>query len=101
MAYGWPGNVRELQNCMERAVALTAFEQIVVEDLPAKLRSVSPDPSVAVAGVEAELLSMAEVERRYILHVLHAVNGSKTSAADVLEMDRRTLYRKLKLYAAR
>lgn len=41
LAYPWPGNVRELRNCIERAVALTRFEQIAVEDLPEKVRAYS------------------------------------------------------------
>ncbi len=99
LAYSWPGNVRELQNCMERAVALTAFEHIVSEDLPAKVR----DVDIAQYVPEAEsttILPMAEIERRYILKVLHTLNGSKALAAEALGMDRRTLYRKLKLFAA-
>ena len=101
LAYGWPGNVRELQNCMERAVALTAFEQIVIEDLPNKVRNIRSHEVVsAVVESSANLPPLAEMERRYILQVLHAMHGSKSHAADVLGVDRRTLYRKLKLYAA-
>jgi DNA-binding NtrC family response regulator len=93
--YTWPGNVRELQNCIERAVALAQFDQIGVDDLPEKIR----DHKTARIGIDsndpAELLSMEEVERRYILKVLEAVGGNKTLAAQVLGFDRRTLYRKL------
>jgi len=42
MAYSWPGNVRELQNCIERAVALTTFEHLAVDDLPEKVRAYRP-----------------------------------------------------------
>jgi DNA-binding NtrC family response regulator len=84
---------------MERAVALTAFEQIVVEDLPDKVRNIRSNEVVSIES-SADLPPLADMERRYILQVLHAVHGSKTHAADVLGMDRRTLYRKLKLYAA-
>lgn len=100
LAYRWPGNVRELQNCMERAVALTSFEQIVVEDLPDKVRTTRSHQEVETAEDPAELPPLAEIERRYILRVLEAVHGSKSQAADLLGLDRRTLYRKLKLYAA-
>jgi DNA-binding NtrC family response regulator len=99
LAYSWPGNVRELQNCIERAVALTAFEQIVLDDLPDKVREFSNTQFVLPIDNPSELLPIAEVERRYILQVLQAVSGSRTQAAEVLGMDRRTLYRKLKLFA--
>jgi two-component system response regulator HydG len=100
LSYSWPGNVRELQNCMERAVALTAFEQIALEDLPEKIRQAQTSRFVLPVENPTELLPMAEVEKRYILQVLQAVHGSKAQAAEVLGLDRRTLYRKLKLYAA-
>ncbi|HEV3189596.1 MAG TPA: sigma-54 dependent transcriptional regulator [Polyangiaceae bacterium] len=95
LSYPWPGNVRELQNCIERAVALAQFDQVGVDDLPEKIR----DHKTARINIEsndpADLLSMDEVERRYILKVLEAVGGNKTLAAQVLGFDRRTLYRKL------
>jgi two-component system response regulator HydG len=95
LSYPWPGNVRELQNCIERAVALSQFDQIGVDDLPEKIK----DHKMARINIEsndpAELLPMEEVERRYIVKVLEAVGGNKTLAAQVLGFDRRTLYRKL------
>jgi DNA-binding NtrC family response regulator len=98
MAHDWPGNVRELQNCMERAVALARYDTITVEDLPEKMRGAGP-PQVIVEGNDpSELLSMDEVERRYIVRVLAAAGGNKTMAARVLGFDRRTLYRKLAHY---
>jgi two-component system response regulator HydG len=98
MTYRWPGNVRELQNAIERAVALTAFEDLTVEDLPEKVRSYRSF-HVLVAGEDpSELLPMEEVERRYILRVLEALGGNKTEAAKVLRVDRKTLYRKLERY---
>jgi two-component system, NtrC family, response regulator AtoC len=98
LAYPWPGNVRELQNCMERAVALTRTEAVVPDDLPAHIREFQGSTFVVPLENPLELLSMDEVERRYILQVLQAVNGSKTDAATALGFDRRTLYRKLKGY---
>ena len=93
--YEWPGNVRELQNCIERAVALTQFEQITVEDLPAKIRDYSSSRMVIMSDNPEDLLSLADLELRYIQRVLKAVDGNKTQAARVLGLDRRTLYRKL------
>ncbi|MEP6863057.1 MAG: sigma-54 dependent transcriptional regulator [Deltaproteobacteria bacterium] len=93
--YTWPGNVRELQNCMERAVAFARFDELTVEDLPEKIRNYkSADLSIPGLG-PAEVLTMDEVERRYILRVLDQLGGNKTVAAEMLGLDRRTLYRKL------
>jgi two-component system response regulator HydG len=95
LAYGWPGNVRELDNCIERAVALTEHEQILVEDLPERIREHRP-AHVLVAGEDpSELVPLEEVERRYIARVLEAVGENKTQAARILGLDRKTLYRKL------
>jgi DNA-binding NtrC family response regulator len=98
LAYGWPGNIRELQNAIERAVALTQFEEIVVEDLPENVRDYKRAPLLPLGEDAASLLPMHEVEKRYILRVLEAVGGNKTSAAQILGFDRRTMYRKLERY---
>jgi two-component system, NtrC family, response regulator AtoC len=98
LAYDWPGNVRELQNCIERAVALTRYDTIVVEDLPEKIREYRSSNIVVATEDASQLLPMEEVERRYILRVLKTVGGNKTTAAKVLGFDRRTLYRKLERY---
>jgi len=99
LAYPWPGNVRELQNCIERAVALTASESITVRDLPEKVRQYrAGPPSLGTEG--GSFLPLHEVERRYILGVLEAMGGNKSTAASVLGVDRRTLYRKLAEYQA-
>ena len=98
LAYGWPGNVRELENCIERAIALTGYEQITVDDLPEKIRSYRRSHVLIASDDPAELVPLEEVERRYILRVMEAVGGSKTQAAQVLGVGRRTLYRKLEQY---
>jgi len=95
VGYTWPGNVRELQNCIERAVAFTRFDELTVDDLPEKIRNYRTSES-AVPGVGAmEILPMDEVEHRYIVRVLKQLDGNKTVAAEMLGLDRRTLYRKL------
>ncbi len=99
ISYGWPGNVRELENCMEHAVALARFEQITVEDLPQKIRAYRPQGFVISADGFSEVVTMEEVERRYILRVLALAGGNKSQAAQVLGFDRRTMYRKLARYA--
>lgn len=98
LAYSWPGNVRELQNCIERAVALTAYDQIGIDDLPERVRDYRPSQVLVASDHPSELLSMEEIERRYILRVLDVVGGNKTLAAQILGFDRRTLYRKLERY---
>ena len=100
LAYGWPGNVRELENCIERAVALTSHEQLVVEDLPAAIRDHRAEtPALVPHAADPGLLpTLEDVERRYVLHVLEVVRGNKSLAAKVLGLDRRTLYRKLERY---
>jgi two-component system response regulator HydG len=95
LAYSWPGNVRELRNCIERAVALTRFEEIVVEDLPEKVQNYRRSRVVVDLDDTASLVTMEEVERRYILRVLEAAGGQRTKAAQILGLDRKTLYRKL------
>ena len=97
VAYDWPGNVRELENCIERGVALTRFEELTAEDLPPKIANFKPTRMDAQA-LETELPSMEELERRHIIRVLEAVGGNKTRAAKVLGFDRRTLYRKAERY---
>jgi two-component system response regulator HydG len=95
VAYSWPGNVRELQNCMERAIALARFEQIVVDDLPARVREYRTSHLVIAGDDPSELVPLEEVEHRYILRVLETVRGNKAKAARILGVERKTLYRKL------
>lgn len=98
LSYSWPGNVRELQNCIERAVALASYDQIGVDDLPEKIRDHCPKSVVLASEHPSELVSMEELERRYVLRVLEVVGGNKSLAAEILGFDRRTLYRKLERY---
>ena len=95
LSYSWPGNVRELQNCMERGVAMARFSELGLDDLPERVRSHKSSDVVVAGNDPTELLRMEEVERRYILHVLDAVQGNKTAAARILGIERKTLYRKL------
>jgi two-component system response regulator HydG len=100
VAYPWPGNVRELQNCVERAVTLARFDQVIVDDLPEKVRGYESSHVVVASNDPAELVPMDEVERRYVLRVLEAVGGNKAAAARILGFERKTLYRKLERWAA-
>ena len=96
--YTWPGNIRELRNTIERAVVLTRYEKISVDDLPEKIRNYKTSHILVGSDNPSELVPIQEVERRYILHVLKTVGGNKTLAARVLGLDRKTLYRKLQHY---
>ena len=95
MSYAWPGNVRELQNCVERAVALASFNQIVVEDLPDKVRAFKSNQVVLGADDPAELVSLEALENMYVRRVLEAVAGNKSAAARILKIERKTLHRML------
>jgi len=99
--YSWPGNVRELKNCIERAVALTDYDHLSVDDLPERVRDYRPSHVLVISETPSELASMDEVERRYILRVLQAVGGNRTQAAKILGIDRKTLYRKLESISPR
>ncbi len=93
-AYAWPGNVRELENCVQGAVALARFDEIAVDDLPERVRG-GPLPLASGPAEADELVTLDELERRYMTHVLERVGGNKTRAAGILGIDRRTLYRVL------
>ncbi len=95
MAYSWPGNVRELQNCIERAVALASFDRISVGDLPEKVRAFKSTHIVLGGEDPSELVSLEELEKRYVQRVLEAVAGNKSAAARILRIERKTLYRML------
>jgi two-component system response regulator HydG len=95
LGYDWPGNVRQLENCMERAVALARYDELILDDLPVQIRRSENRESVGASELESDLPTMEVVEERYIQKVLEAVGGNKTVAAQVLGLDRRTLYRKL------
>lgn len=95
LAYDWPGNLRELDNCMQRAVALARFDRITLDDLPDGVRSFRASHVLVVADDASELVTLEEVERRYVLRVLNELRGNRTAAARVLGLDRKTLQRKL------
>ncbi len=104
--YEWSGNVRELENTIEHAVLHTRGSVITEEDLPVRIRTVraetQPTPTVfAPANLFTDLPSLEEMERRYLLFVLEAVQGNRTRAAEVLKIDRRTLYRMAERYGVK
>ena len=92
-AYSWPGNVRELANTLERAVALTEHDTILLEDLAQATQLPVSDNLLNNAAMQS--MSLAELEITYIRRILEMTQGNKVQAAKVLGIDRGTLYRKL------
>ncbi|NUQ64075.1 MAG: sigma-54-dependent Fis family transcriptional regulator [Pirellulales bacterium] len=91
-AYDWPGNVRELSNAIERAMVVGKPPVIRPDDLPLRGGS-DGDPSTAE--------SLAEMEKRHIAAVLKRTDGNITRAAEILKVDRVTVYNKIKKYGLR
>jgi len=89
--YSWPGNVRELENVIGRACMLTQREVIDVSDLDERLRR----PQSSDAWTDEELLSLEDLQRRYVRRVLQRVQGNKVRAADILGISRARIYRLL------
>jgi DNA-binding NtrC family response regulator len=97
--YAWPGNVRELENVIERALALSKDGVILPSDLPPEIAQAGGDGTVAApataGGLADDRPTLAELERRYIDLILRETGGNKKRAAEILGIDRRTLYRTL------
>jgi DNA-binding NtrC family response regulator len=95
VAYNWPGNVRELESAVEYAALRARGTEIAPEDLPPKLQSEEARAAARspLAALYDDLPLLEELERRYLLHVLKVVGGNRTRAAEVMGIDRRTLYR--------
>ena len=98
-AYSWPGNVRELENAIERAVAFARGTVITPDDLPERVRA-SGGASALIARSVEQNMTLRELEREYILEVLRRTGGNKSRAAELLGLDRKTLYRRLDEYRA-
>lgn len=91
LAYDWPGNVRELENALERALLISKGEEIEQADFPFQLKLRRDDPH----------LSLAEIERMHIEKVVTNTNWNLSKAARILQIDRTTLYNKLRRYGLR
>jgi two-component system response regulator AtoC len=88
--YRWPGNIRELENVIERTLTLSHHSVILPEDLPRRLRA---EPAEVPASALPSQISLSELEKLYIQKVLEETGGNKKKTADILGIDRRTLYR--------
>jgi DNA-binding NtrC family response regulator len=93
-SYSWPGNVRELENAIERAVTLAPGARLTPDELPERVKSHGAAAAFIARSSERDL-TLREVERDYILEMLRKTGGNKTRAAELLGLDRKTLYRKL------
>ena len=90
--HDWPGNVRELSNAIERAMVVGTPPVIRPEDLPLR-------KPIRNEGSADE--SLAEMEKRHIAGVLRRTDGNVTRAAEILQVDRVTVYNKIKKYGLR
>jgi len=97
--YSWPGNVRELENVMERAVVLTKNRHITVNDLPGKLvEAAAAAPTGATYQATSLKAALEEPEKRIIEAALLANGWNRQLTAQALEINRTTLYKKMKRY---
>jgi DNA-binding NtrC family response regulator len=88
--HDWPGNVRELEHVVERAVALSSSELILPDNLPSEVQPAAP---AAPPELPARRMTLEELRRWYVDRVLEETGGNKLRAAEILGIDRRTLYR--------
>ena len=95
--YPWPGNVRELENTIEHAVAVCTDHLITINDLPQRILDLAAPADVQSRHAPVSLIddrpTLAELDRRYIQVILSETGGNKSRAAEILGIDRRTLYR--------
>ncbi|MGH9916331.1 MAG: helix-turn-helix domain-containing protein, partial [Pyrinomonadaceae bacterium] len=104
IAYDWSGNVRELESAIEYAALHARGMEVVPADLPPKLQGLetrfyrSHRSRSSLKTLYEDLPLLDEFERRYLVHVLGVVKGNRTHAAEILGIDRRTLYRMAQRY---
>jgi DNA-binding NtrC family response regulator len=94
-SHTYPGNVRELENIIERAVAVCRDGLIKVSDLPSDLTELA---LYSFQESDNRFLSLEELEQDYIRHILKITGGARTQAAEILGIDRASLWRKIKKY---
>jgi DNA-binding NtrC family response regulator len=95
----WPGNVRELENVVERAVVLTRNARIMPEDLPDRLRGETPERAASSDQPIVPLKRALEApERRIIEQALKFTGGNRQQTAALLEINRTTLFNKMKKF---
>ena len=95
LGYEWPGNVRQLKNIIERTVIMAPSDIIQAEDLPDTLRETTAQ------SFQAPITTLADIERAHIMRVLDHCGGNKKATAEILGIDRSTLYAKLRNYGVK
>jgi len=93
--YSWPGNVRQLQNLIERLAILHPAPVVEEEAFTEALRALDPGPSARASAEPRTGDSLSGIEEEHIRRVLQATHGNKSRAAEILGIERKTLYRKL------
>ncbi len=94
MNYDWPGNVRELENAIERAMVVGKSNSIIVDDLPFHVYRTNFE-------LDGNEKSLSSIEKKYIQKILHENNWNISKTAQLLEIDRVTLYNKINKYELR
>jgi DNA-binding NtrC family response regulator len=97
--YSWPGNVRELQNAIEYAVVLTRNNIIGIKELPTEIQLPPALQTTSAPARRSGVASLNDIERETILQALTQTHGNKKKAAELLGIQRPTLYNKMKRYA--
>src|SRR5256712_9825934 len=97
--YSWPGNVRELQNAIEYAVVLARSDSIGIKELPAEIQLPPALQTSSAPARRSGVASLNDIERETILQSLAQTHGNKKKAAELLGIQRPTLYNKMKRYA--
>ncbi|MFQ5670428.1 MAG: sigma-54-dependent transcriptional regulator [Acidobacteriota bacterium] len=100
-AYRWPGNVRELRNIVERLAILTDNETIDLEDLPGVIRGERGAAAFETPDYPSLREGREDFERRFILKKIRQADGNVSRTADLLGLERSSLYRKMKQYGIR
>lgn len=113
LSYSWPGNLREFRNVVRRAVLLTTGNKISAKTLPWEItntnifnkqvhESVTAQPAFATITSSPKEIDLkdaaAKAEYETIMNLLKEVNNNKSKAAEILKIDRKTLYNKIKSY---
>ena len=102
--YSWPGNLREFRNVVRRCALLTESGYVSAASLPFEISNAMEESSSEPDAAEPEKRTLvlkdsaSKAEYETIMHVLKEVNFNKTKAAEVLKIDRKTLYNKIKSY---
>jgi two-component system response regulator AtoC len=94
MSYDFPGNVRELEHIIERAVILADGNTVDLKHLPRRFL----ENNYTASDAKKKFMTLAEMEKQYILEVLEATGGNKTKTTELLGISRAALWRKLKIF---